>query len=102
MTLKELEARVAALEQEVGQLRARLPAPEKQRHWWHDDAGRFANDPVIEEIARLGREYRESLRPGRRKKGKKSYKRQTKKRSEARNSGATGSGTPEPVHVAQG
>jgi hypothetical protein len=32
------------------------------------DAGRFANDPIFDEMVRLGREYRESLRPGRGKK----------------------------------
>jgi hypothetical protein len=65
MTLKELEARVAALENEVGQLRERLPTAAGQRHWWHDEAGRFENDPVFDEIVRLGKEYRDSLRPGR-------------------------------------
>jgi hypothetical protein len=35
--------------------------------WWVDHAGRFANDPVFDEIVRLGREYRESLRPKQRK-----------------------------------
>jgi hypothetical protein len=71
MTLKELEARVAALEKEVKQLRAQLPGPAEQRHWWHDDAGRFENDPVFDEMVRLGKEYRDSLRPGQRKKAKK-------------------------------
>ena len=34
--------------------------------------GRFANDPVFEEIVRLGRKYRESLRP-RSKKAKRAH-----------------------------
>jgi hypothetical protein len=76
MTVLELEKRVIALEKAVEQLRARMengsiaPSedPRQQRHWWHDDAGRFANDPVFDEIVRLGREYRESLHPDRRKK----------------------------------
>lgn len=71
MTLKELETRLEALEKEVAQLRTRMPTPETQRHWWHLDAGRFENDPVFDEIVRLGKEYRESLRPGQRKKAKK-------------------------------
>jgi hypothetical protein len=66
MTTAELEARLTALEKTVEELRAQVSPP--VRHWWHDEAGRFAGDPVFDEIVRLGREYRESLRPGRRKK----------------------------------
>jgi hypothetical protein len=84
MTVAELEQRLLILEQAVEDLRARLPAsangqpqpgsvtPATQRHWWRDDAGAFADDPGFEEMVRLGREYRESLRPGARKKAKKS------------------------------
>jgi hypothetical protein len=69
MTTAELEQRLAALERAVEQIQAQLAqSPAQQRHWWHDDAGRFANDPVFDEIVRLGREYRESLRPQRGKK----------------------------------
>lgn len=69
MTVAELEKRVAALEKAVAELQGNAePTPENQRHWWRDDAGRFANDPVFDEIVRLGREYRESLHPDRRKK----------------------------------
>jgi hypothetical protein len=75
MTLAQLEKRVAALEQTVKQIQSQLPptpqtpvTPQTQRHWWRDDAGRFADDPGFDEIVRLGREYRESLHPDRRKK----------------------------------
>ncbi len=71
MTLKELESRVAALEKEIERLRAHLPTAATQRHWWHDDAGRFANDPEFDEIVRLGKDYRDSLRAKRRKRRKK-------------------------------
>jgi hypothetical protein len=71
VTLKELEARVVALEKEVKQLRAHLRTPTEQPHWWHDAAGRFENDAVFDEIVRLGKEYRDSLRPGQRKKTRK-------------------------------
>ena len=72
MTLKELEARLTALEKVVEQLRAQVAGTGKpERHWWHEDAGRFANDPVFDEIVRLGREYRESLHPDRKKRAKK-------------------------------
>jgi hypothetical protein len=84
MTMKELEARIAALEKEVAQLRARLPMPAEQRHWWHDDAGRFENDPVFDEIVRLGKEYRDSLHPDRRSKKAKPKKPKAPTSSRAR------------------
>jgi hypothetical protein len=60
MTVAELERRVAALEQAIEQMQKRSASG--TRRWWVDDAGRFANDPVFDEIVRLGRRYRESLR----------------------------------------
>jgi hypothetical protein len=67
MKLAELEKRLVALEEVVGQLRAEVTQQaRRRRHWWHEDAGRFADDPVFDEIVRLGREYRESLHPDRR------------------------------------
>lgn len=69
MTLDELEKRVAALEKAVTQLQAQVgKEPTGAGPWWITEAGRFANDPVFDEIVRLGREYRESLHPDRRKK----------------------------------
>ncbi len=81
MTVADLERRLLALEKVVEDMRARLPEPQNgppapattpatQRHWWRDDAGAFADDPGFEEMVRLGRAYRESLRPGGRKKGR--------------------------------
>jgi len=64
MTLAEVEARLVNLEKAVERLfRRSPPTPEEQPHWWRDAAGRFADDPVFEEIVRLGRKYRKSLRP---------------------------------------
>jgi hypothetical protein len=69
MTTAELAKRVEALERAVAELRARVSGgPDPCRPWWRLDAGRFRDDPVFEEIVRLGREYRESLRPKPRKK----------------------------------
>lgn len=64
MTTAELAKRVEALERVVAELQLRVNgAPDPTRPWWRLDAGRFKDDPVFEEIIRLGREYRESLRP---------------------------------------
>jgi hypothetical protein len=69
MTVSELTRRVEALEQSLQELRQEIrDKPKGQGRWWRTGAGRFANDPVFDEIVRLGREYRESLRPGARKK----------------------------------
>lgn len=57
-----LEARVAALEAEMAKLR--------KGTGWAKMKGRFANDPIYDEAMRLGRQYRESLRPKTRKKPK--------------------------------
>ena len=66
MTVPELAKRLEALEAAVAQLREQVKRAARPRRWWHEDAGRFADDPVFDEIVRLGREYRESLRLGRR------------------------------------
>jgi hypothetical protein len=72
MTLQELEARVVALEKAVAELEKKVGGNgEEQGPWWITEAGRFANDPGFEEMVRLGRKYRESLRPGAKKKKKK-------------------------------
>jgi hypothetical protein len=64
MAAVSLEKRVAALEAEVARLRARIESTQKPVDPWLDKVwGSFANDPVYEEAMRLGREYRESLRP---------------------------------------
>ncbi len=70
MTVKELAERVKTLEEAVAELRNQLRRSPPTGRWWRDSAGWFANDPVFDEIVRLGREYRESLRPGRGKKKK--------------------------------
>src|SRR5258708_5259542 len=57
-----LEKRVAAIEQEIAQLKVKL-AGSSEKPWWEQISGTFANDPAYKEASRLGREYRESLRP---------------------------------------
>jgi hypothetical protein len=68
----KLESRVAILEEKVTQLQRKLDAvgPET-KPWWQNIVGAFADDPAFEEATRLGREYRESLRPRKRSKSSK-------------------------------
>lgn len=60
--LQLLEQRVAQLELDVSQLKVQSVDRSKEP-WWGRIAGRFENDPIFDEIVRLGKEYRESLRP---------------------------------------
>lgn len=79
-TAVDLESRVAILEAKVERLQRELEAVVPDgRPWWQQIVGTFADDPMYEEAMRLGREYRESLRPKAarktmRKAGKKSAK----------------------------
>jgi hypothetical protein len=64
MAKNNLAERVTALEAEVARLKAKVEGTGgKAVPWWEKIAGAFANDPMFEEAMRLGREYRESLRP---------------------------------------
>jgi hypothetical protein len=64
MAAAELELRVMALEAEMTQVKKQLEkAIGSQEDWLDAVYGAFANDPHFEEAMRLGREYRESLRP---------------------------------------
>ena len=61
MTLIQIERRMKALEQTVQRL-ARRKAP-VNRKWYRSHAGRFAGDPVFDEIVKLGCAYRKAQRP---------------------------------------
>lgn len=70
MTTKELESRIRELEGKLAEMQKQLDAvagkknhPNPHGAWWVSTAGRFKNDPVFEEIVRLGREYRKSQLP---------------------------------------
>jgi hypothetical protein len=62
-----LERRVAALEEQVAGLRKQQESGASGRAWLDDLYGKFAGDPVFEKAMKLGRKYRESLRPRTRK-----------------------------------
>jgi hypothetical protein len=59
----QLEQRVAALEAEVTKLKSQMEAMETIQPWWEEIAGTFQHDAMYEEAMRLGRQYRQSLRP---------------------------------------
>lgn len=60
----ELENRLAILEREVARLSSMVEgSTSAAARWWERIAGTFANDPAYEAAMKLGREYRESLRP---------------------------------------
>jgi hypothetical protein len=67
MSAGSVEDRLAALEAEVARLRTKLEEKEEPAvPWWKKIAGTFEGDPYYAEAMRLGREYRQSLRPKRR------------------------------------
>ena len=70
MASGSIEERVAALEAEVAQLKDRLHDREPEKAGWKAIVGTFLNDPYYEEAMKLGRQYRESLRPKKKKKKK--------------------------------
>jgi hypothetical protein len=64
----KLEDRVAALEREVARLRTERQASNQSGREWLDDwCGLFKNDPIFEQVVKLGRAYRRSTIPRRRK-----------------------------------
>jgi hypothetical protein len=65
MAALSLEERMAALEAEVAELKQQvaMAQPANGLPWWEQRFGAFATSPEYAEAERLGREYRESLRP---------------------------------------
>ena len=65
MATETLEARLSVVEQELAQLKQKIQAetPPASLPWWEQIFGTFADSEAHEEATRLGREYRESLRP---------------------------------------
>ena len=71
MPVLTVEERVAALEQEVARLHAKVASsPELEVPWIDRIYGAFRGNRVFKEAMDLGRKYRESLRPKRKKRKK--------------------------------
>ncbi len=62
MFILSIEERLSALEAEVTEIRKHL-STDDHSPWWEKIYGTFAESEEYEEAMRLGREYRESLRP---------------------------------------
>lgn len=71
MSADSLEHRLSMLEAEVARLKAKVDGKKRNSDDWLDKIyGSFANDPIYEEAMRLGREWRESFRPKKRRQRK--------------------------------
>jgi len=63
MATSSVEQRLKALEDEVAALKQKVNGGKDDRPWWQQIWGAFHGDPAFLEAMKLGREYRESLRP---------------------------------------
>jgi hypothetical protein len=70
MAGRSLEERVAALEAAIADLRDRIIDQGAKKAGWQAMVGAFLNDPYFEQAMKYGRQYRESLRPKKKKSGK--------------------------------
>lgn len=59
LTVKE---RITAVEQQLVELKRRLPSQQDGKSWVERIAGTFKDDPDFDEIVRLGREFRKSAK----------------------------------------
>jgi hypothetical protein len=72
MSSPSIEERLAALEAEVARLKQLMGAGQP-KGGWQQIIGTFRNDPYYEQAMKLGRAYRESLRPKKPKKPRKKH-----------------------------
>jgi hypothetical protein len=57
------EERITQLEQQVDALQKKIGGRAETTPWWERIAGSFEKDPIYAKAMKLGRKYRESLRP---------------------------------------
>ena len=60
----EIEKRVTALEEELASLKKKVAGTGAQEPWWERITGTFEKDSVYQRAMKLGRQYRQSLNPG--------------------------------------
>ncbi len=64
MAVSKTQARLSNIEAEIENLKAQISSTQSTTiPWWHKISGTFANDPAHADAMKLGRKYRESLRP---------------------------------------
>ena len=59
----DLAQRVTDLEAAVSNFKGKFAALATVQPWWEQIVGTFADDPIYDEAMKLGRHYRQSLRP---------------------------------------
>ena len=57
-----VEDRLTAVEQQLADLKRRLPSRNDGMSWVERIAGTFKDDPDFDQIVRLGREFRKSVK----------------------------------------
>lgn len=63
MSTAEIELRVTVLEKELAILKQKIEKGDvSDTPWWQKISGKFSESDNFEEAARIGREYRESLK----------------------------------------
>lgn len=72
--IAQLEERLQKIEAEILEMRKTLKK-DKPQSWLQQAAGQFKNDPVFDEIVRLGKEIRDSERTAKRITPKRTYRR---------------------------
>jgi hypothetical protein len=61
MTVAQIENRLTKVERTFADLTKRLGGKTFDKHWYINQAGRFADDPLFDEIVRLGQEARRKI-----------------------------------------
>ena len=66
MAVSKTQLRLSNIEAEIENIKVQIANTQSatiQQPWWHKISGTFANDPAHADAMKLGRKYRESLRP---------------------------------------
>jgi hypothetical protein len=63
VSTEALEGRLSAVEKELAELKRLMSSKKSKAKWWEEMFGSFADSEGFDEAVRLGKEYRDSLRP---------------------------------------